>query len=490
MVVECQQERRVASRRISDRTSSRRTAILVCGMHRCGTSALTRVLSFLGAALPIDVYPAGPGNEMGHWEPRDLGPLHDRVLASVGTHWASLVPGNERSLESEIPNQFRSEIRRLILEQYGDEALFVVKDPRLSLLLPLWIDVLGELEINPRIIIASRNPIEVALSLSRRHDTDYKTHSWHIDRSGLLWLRYIVSAERGSRNRQRAFYDYTDILSDWRGTVTRLGAQLGLAWPRWSASVENEIDLFLTAQMRHHHACQQQLELLGPIWKEWIAPVYADLTHARLSQSIDQASFDLVHARFSDIIQYFGRYIAAVEAGQAQVEAQARRHEERESDLRRQVEAQAKRHEERESDLRRQVEAQAKRHEERESDLRRQVEAQAKRHEELESDLKGQIELLSEEIRQSVYERARIEQEIQRMLKEQEAIASEREAATSEREAAETRAEALSRQLLARTVDVKRLTGEVNQLAQRFHEALEQESAHKAGPRVDARKEQ
>ena len=153
MVVECQQERRVASRRISDRTSSRCTAILVCGMHRCGTSALTRVLSFLGAALPIDVYPAGPGNEMGHWEPRDLGPLHDRVLASVGTHWASLVPGNERSLESEIPNQFRSEIRRLILEQYGDEALFVVKDPRLSLLLPLWIDVLGELEINPRITV-------------------------------------------------------------------------------------------------------------------------------------------------------------------------------------------------------------------------------------------------------------------------------------------------------------------------------------------------
>ncbi len=51
------------------------------GMHRSGTSALTRVLSLLGAALPQHILGAGPGNETGHWEPLRLVGYHDRMLA-------------------------------------------------------------------------------------------------------------------------------------------------------------------------------------------------------------------------------------------------------------------------------------------------------------------------------------------------------------------------------------------------------------------------
>ena len=61
-----------------------RTAILICGMHRTGTSALTRVLSLLGAALPRNIYPPGTGNELGHWEPRDVVKLHDEMLNAAG----------------------------------------------------------------------------------------------------------------------------------------------------------------------------------------------------------------------------------------------------------------------------------------------------------------------------------------------------------------------------------------------------------------------
>jgi hypothetical protein len=50
-----------------------RVCLLVLGVHRSGTSAVTRVLSILGAALPRTLLGAGPSNESGHWESEKLG---------------------------------------------------------------------------------------------------------------------------------------------------------------------------------------------------------------------------------------------------------------------------------------------------------------------------------------------------------------------------------------------------------------------------------
>ncbi len=413
---------------LSEETArSRRTAILICGMHRCGTSALARVLNILGASLPLDIYPAGPGNELGHWEPSDSGPLHDAILSSMGTHWASLVPGNERWLESDIPQNFRTQIRELILRQYGNEALFVVKDPRLSLVLPLWIDVLKDLEIDPVIIVASRNPIEVAESLARRHDAGGKAGSWPLDRGGLLWLRYMLAAERHTRGLPRAFYDYADILDDWRATITRLSMQLNVVWPRWSATAENEIDAFLTLEMRHHSS-QKPVTALGSIWEDWIGPVYLGVTRARVTQDINEDLFDQIGAAVSSSLRYFGRYIAEVEAKQASAA---------------------------------------------------QSEVEVGRLEAMGNDHRRQIESLNEDIRRAELERKSLEQgslalgerldhvshQLQSLLEQSHQTRAERDAAVLERDAAEARAHALARQLLARAKEIEQLKSEVGALA-------------------------
>ena len=58
------------------------TAIVVLGMHRSGTSALTRTLSLLGAALPGNLLPSKPSNETGFWESTDILEFNDRVLTA------------------------------------------------------------------------------------------------------------------------------------------------------------------------------------------------------------------------------------------------------------------------------------------------------------------------------------------------------------------------------------------------------------------------
>ena len=56
-------------RRVSS-TTAKRTALVVTGMHRSGTSALTRILHLAcGADLPTDLMPPRPDNVAGFWEP-------------------------------------------------------------------------------------------------------------------------------------------------------------------------------------------------------------------------------------------------------------------------------------------------------------------------------------------------------------------------------------------------------------------------------------
>ncbi len=62
--------------------------IVVLGMHRSGTSAVTRVLNLLGA----DVGPAADliaeyDNPSGHWENKTLTACNDRILAAFGRSW-------------------------------------------------------------------------------------------------------------------------------------------------------------------------------------------------------------------------------------------------------------------------------------------------------------------------------------------------------------------------------------------------------------------
>lgn len=73
-----------------------RTAYLVLGMHRSGTSALANLLALAGADLPREVMPADAHNARGYFEPWRIAVFNDRRLAAAGTAWddpfAALAP--------------------------------------------------------------------------------------------------------------------------------------------------------------------------------------------------------------------------------------------------------------------------------------------------------------------------------------------------------------------------------------------------------------
>ncbi|MEZ5583661.1 MAG: hypothetical protein R3F37_13730 [Candidatus Competibacteraceae bacterium] len=146
----------------------RRQCLLVLGMHRSGTSALTRVLNLLGARLPQNLLPEQKDNEMGFWESRDLMVLHNKILQSAGSVWDDWRRFNMRWFNSPEADHYRGHLADY-LSRNSECSLFVIKDPRICRLLPFWLQVLEECGVTPLGVIPVRNPLEVAASLKLRN---------------------------------------------------------------------------------------------------------------------------------------------------------------------------------------------------------------------------------------------------------------------------------------------------------------------------------
>src|SRR5579875_2932044 len=199
--------------------SGNRIALVVLGMHRSGTSAMARVLSFAGAQLPKQLMPAHPdANPAGFWEPEAIVRLNEEILVRNGSAWDD--PSAARGLEITVPGEMQRRAILALRQEYDDAPAIVLKDPRISLLMQFWRVALESRGYSPRFVIMVRDAEEVAASLATRD-------GFSREKGLLLWANYMLEAERGARGVDRVFVRYTDLLHDWRGVLTRIEAGLG-----------------------------------------------------------------------------------------------------------------------------------------------------------------------------------------------------------------------------------------------------------------------
>jgi hypothetical protein len=231
-----------------------RLCLLVCGSHRCGTSAVTRTINLLGADIARDLMPATFDNVRGYWESAAVVKIHDDLLNSLRSHADPFDPLPLPSLWQDAGPAQRAKHRliNLIETEFADSDLFVVKDPRISRLLPLWTDVLRALSIDPIIVIPFRNPLEVATSLSQRD-------ALPLSKALLLYLQSYMETELASRSLPRIFVRYDSFLRDWRFFQHYLNEVSSMRFSMPSPLVQTRIDEFLTTDLYHHRFSREQL---------------------------------------------------------------------------------------------------------------------------------------------------------------------------------------------------------------------------------------
>ena len=140
---------------------------MVLGMHRSGTSALTRALNSAGWELLNDEHVLGPGrgNSYGHFEDARVVRTNDQVLAqhraSVDSPWNAVLDPEGSSEVAEDRSVFGD------LERRG---AVVIKDPRMCLTLPWW-RTRWPKGYEIQYVAIHRHPVEVAASLNARDGT-------------------------------------------------------------------------------------------------------------------------------------------------------------------------------------------------------------------------------------------------------------------------------------------------------------------------------
>lgn len=222
------------------------TGILVLGMHRSGTSAMTRVLNLLGAELGEHLLGPGFSNEQGFWEHLDAYRIDDQLLTSLGMSWDDPRRLPENWTETTYYTQALQTISQILNRDFGKSRIWAVKDPRICRLVPLWRDALRQMNVRPIAVIALRHPDEIAGSLAIRDG---------LSRSQvyLLWARHLCEAELATRGMRRCVVRYDRLLADWRAEVTQATKATGLQWHISLEDAAPDIDMFLNPDSRHHH---------------------------------------------------------------------------------------------------------------------------------------------------------------------------------------------------------------------------------------------
>ena len=258
--------------------SDRPTAVLILGMHRSGTSALTRVLNLLGVELGSELMAAAEdNNETGFWEHQAIVDSHEALMASWGMRWHDPRALPQGWQHGKAAARARREIEAVIAREFQGCPLWGVKDPRMCRLLPLWRPILADLGVEPRIVHMQRQPLEIARSIERR-DLLPRGHAL------LLWLRHQIEALRASEDLPQVWVTYDGLMSDWRDSLAPAAATLGLQAP--DAEVARVVEGFLSPGLRHHVLDGAALDA-DPALADWVGALFKATSQAAAGEPVD-----------------------------------------------------------------------------------------------------------------------------------------------------------------------------------------------------------
>jgi hypothetical protein len=250
-----------------------------------------------------------PDNERGFWEPKEIAAIHDEILASAGSSWHDVSEFPDSWFASDIAASFKRRLVTALREDFSDAPLFIVKDPRICRLVPLWLSILEQMRVAPLFVIPIRNPLEVTASL-RERDAFFEAKSL------LLWLRHFLAAERSTRGLRRCFVAYDHLLRDWRGVVDKIGCDLEVSWPRQSHAANVEIEDFVSTRLRHHVFGSEEVHVRGNL-VPWVKTAFDWGMRAANGRPTTPEELDAVHASLEAADLAFMPLIAANEANLA-----------------------------------------------------------------------------------------------------------------------------------------------------------------------------
>jgi glycosyltransferase involved in cell wall biosynthesis len=176
-------------------------ALIVIGMHRSGTSMVGGMLSAAGIRMGNRLIRADRANPRGYFEDADIVDFHGRLFRDAlpgaqGPHvdWG-VVEGRE--LDQATLERHLAEARQLAADRAGDGGRWGFKDPRTSMVLPLWDRAIDD----ARYLLVYRFPWEVADSMQRGGAEVFRLNPGYAYRAWLEYNRALLDFFEANRER-------------------------------------------------------------------------------------------------------------------------------------------------------------------------------------------------------------------------------------------------------------------------------------------------
>lgn len=224
--------------------------VVVLGMHRGGTSTVTRALDCVGVSLGEKHLQAREDNKKGFWEDREVVSLNEDALAIIDQSWFSLRSLNDSDVEAIESAGLIKRASSLLQERLCVNPRFGFKDPRTTKLLVFWRRVFELQGWRPFYVFVTRNPKSVAMSLLERDQFAHE-HSY------LLWLEHVLSALSHADLHNTLLIDYDELLASPSSDLNRLAEFLKA--PLDDKKVANYTERFLERDLRHSVASREDL---------------------------------------------------------------------------------------------------------------------------------------------------------------------------------------------------------------------------------------
>lgn len=223
--------------------------VIILGMHRSGTSTISRILNLLGVYLgeAEDFLEPAADNPKGFWENKFFVEVNDEILRRLGT-------GDRRCTWCDPPvlyegweklNRFKDlkfKAIDFINKNMSKYKIWGWKDPRTCLTLPFWKDIIPSGRI--KYVICLRNPLSVAKSLQKRN-------KFSIEKGLALWFKHNILILKNTKMAPRIILNYENILDEVRRReeinkiikFIQLNNKINL----------KDIDNFVEKEMNHNH---------------------------------------------------------------------------------------------------------------------------------------------------------------------------------------------------------------------------------------------
>lgn len=229
--------------------SASRLLVLVLGMHRSGTSVLTRSLQALGLGLGNRLSGRLPCNPKGFFEDVDVCTSNELLLDAFGLNWSDPGRPDPGALRELARGEAGKQAAAILRGKLAISPMFGLKDPRLCRLLPFWRPVFSSLGqesgLDVRVLFSLRQPCDVALSLAARDRME-------AEKAHALWLSYSLDALTGSVGLPCLVVSYERMMDAPAAEVERIGKFLGLG-PEPAALADFAND-FVESGLCHHRS--------------------------------------------------------------------------------------------------------------------------------------------------------------------------------------------------------------------------------------------